>query len=356
MKRLLVLCVLVLAWGIAPSFGDVELVLKNGKSVKCADFRLEGNLYHVMTLNGQLVIIPARIVAAVHLSGDGANVESQADGERLADPIQEEEERSGPSGYEVTEPEAVAGGAKPEASTSAGQPRELGSAGRRSSDTAPAGGRVRIQESDRSQEPDDPRTSRWAQPAFDPAWQPESGLGEDVTEFNPSTWSQPHSDPTWEPESGLGEDVTEFNPSKWIQPRSDPTWVPEDGFKKRDSSLTAARVPMSAASTGEPSLGEDVVAIRRGVASWYGEAFHGKTTASGAPYDMNAHTAGHPDLPFGSLVLVTNLDNGRNILLEVTDRGPSVPGREINLSLASARALDMVEQGLAPVQMEILRP
>jgi rare lipoprotein A len=69
---------------------------------------------------------------------------------------------------------------------------------------------------------------------------------------------------------------------------------------------------------------------------------------------MNAHTAAHPDLPFGTLVLVTSLENGRNILLEVTDRGPSVAGREINLSYASARALDMVDQGLAPVQMEIL--
>jgi len=89
-----------------------------------------------------------------------------------------------------------------------------------------------------------------------------------------------------------------------------------------------------------------------GRASWYGAAHHGKRTASGAIYDKEALTAAHPSLPFGTRVKVTNLSNGKSVEVEITDRGPFVGGRIIDLSQAAARALGMVESGTATVRLE----
>lgn len=88
-----------------------------------------------------------------------------------------------------------------------------------------------------------------------------------------------------------------------------------------------------------------------GIASWYGRAYHGRTTANGEVFDMNAYTAAHPTLPLPSLVRVTNLENGRSMVLRVNDRGPFLKGREIDLSRAAARALGFERQGLARVQV-----
>ncbi len=91
-----------------------------------------------------------------------------------------------------------------------------------------------------------------------------------------------------------------------------------------------------------------------GVASWYGRKFHGRRTASGEVYNMHAHTAAHRTLPFGTLVRVTNLRNGRQSVVRINDRGPFVPGRDIDLSYGAASDLGMVETGLARVRLEIL--
>ncbi|MFQ5683741.1 MAG: septal ring lytic transglycosylase RlpA family protein [Candidatus Binatia bacterium] len=91
-----------------------------------------------------------------------------------------------------------------------------------------------------------------------------------------------------------------------------------------------------------------------GIASWYGPAFHGRTTASGAIYDQNKLTAAHQTLPLGSQVMVTNLDNGRSIVVTINDRGPFVKGRIIDLSRAAARALDMIARGTVPVRVEVI--
>jgi rare lipoprotein A len=88
-----------------------------------------------------------------------------------------------------------------------------------------------------------------------------------------------------------------------------------------------------------------------GIASWYGEAYHGRYTANGEVYDMEALTAAHPTLPLPSLVQVTNLANGRSLLLRVNDRGPFVDDRLIDLSQAAARELGFERQGLANVQI-----
>jgi rare lipoprotein A len=92
-----------------------------------------------------------------------------------------------------------------------------------------------------------------------------------------------------------------------------------------------------------------------GNASWYGNFFHGRRAASGERFDMHAHTAAHKTLPFGTLLLVTNLANGKSTLVRVTDRGPYAHGRTLDVSRAAAEALGMIRSGVARVQYSILK-
>ncbi|MBN9553237.1 MAG: septal ring lytic transglycosylase RlpA family protein [Alphaproteobacteria bacterium] len=92
-----------------------------------------------------------------------------------------------------------------------------------------------------------------------------------------------------------------------------------------------------------------------GVASFYGAAHHGKTTADGGTFDRMALTAAHPTLAFGTVVRVTNLSNGRTVKVEINDRGPRAKGRIIDLSLAAARMLGMEKSGIARVRLEAFR-
>jgi rare lipoprotein A len=98
----------------------------------------------------------------------------------------------------------------------------------------------------------------------------------------------------------------------------------------------------------------DVGVKDRGIASWYGQYFHGWLTASGEIYDMEALTAAHRTLPLGTVVRVTNIANGQQIRVRINDRGPYVHGRVLDLSHAAARALDMVRDGISPVQLEVV--
>jgi rare lipoprotein A len=91
-----------------------------------------------------------------------------------------------------------------------------------------------------------------------------------------------------------------------------------------------------------------------GTASWYGDYFQGKETASGEPYDMYDMTAAHPTLPLGSYVKVTNLRNGRAVVVRVNDRGPVVDGRIIDLSYAAARALHYDQRGIQQVRLDLV--
>ena len=92
----------------------------------------------------------------------------------------------------------------------------------------------------------------------------------------------------------------------------------------------------------------------RGIASWYGSVFHGRKTASGERFDMYAMTACHPTLPFGTLVRVVNLKNGRSVVVKITDRGDLPEGRILDLSYGAAEKLAMTEEGLAPVRLDVL--
>lgn len=96
-----------------------------------------------------------------------------------------------------------------------------------------------------------------------------------------------------------------------------------------------------------------------GFATYYGQAFHGRTTASGVPFDMRAMVAAHPTHPFGTLVRVTHLGNGRSVQVRIVDRGPAAGPRAagviIDLSQAAAEALDFVQAGRARVRVEVVR-
>src|SRR5438309_3338757 len=93
-----------------------------------------------------------------------------------------------------------------------------------------------------------------------------------------------------------------------------------------------------------------------GTASWYGDTFQGKPTASGEPYEMYDMTAAHLKLPMGSYVKVTNLRNGRAVVVRVNDRGPIVPGRIIDLSYGAAQALQFKHRGLQRVRLDLVTP
>lgn len=91
-----------------------------------------------------------------------------------------------------------------------------------------------------------------------------------------------------------------------------------------------------------------------GVASWYGSDFHGRPTSSGEVYDMYQLTCAHQTLPLGTMVMVTNLENGKSLELKVNDRGPFVKERIIDVSHAAARMLGMWEKGTASVKVEVI--
>jgi rare lipoprotein A len=99
---------------------------------------------------------------------------------------------------------------------------------------------------------------------------------------------------------------------------------------------------------------EDLDYEEIGLASWYGDRFHGRPTATGETFDMNALTAAHKTLPLPGLVEVTNLENGRTVVLRVNDRGPFVDGRIIDLSRGAARELGLLERGVGRVRVRYL--
>ena len=120
------------------------------------------------------------------------------------------------------------------------------------------------------------------------------------------------------------------------------------------ASVLATGAHVAGASTPKS---RDVAAKARlhGEASYYADAFHGRTTASGERFDMNDLTAAHRKLAFGTHVRVKNLANGREVIVRINDRGPYVGERVIDLSYGAARQLDMVNAGVVPVDIEILR-
>ena len=103
-------------------------------------------------------------------------------------------------------------------------------------------------------------------------------------------------------------------------------------------------------------LSTNVGYTERGVASWYGKKFHGRRASSGEPYNMYAMTAAHKTLPIPVYAKVTNLENGRSVIVKINDRGPFVKNRLIDLSYAAATKLGVVKKGTAPVEVTTIIP
>jgi rare lipoprotein A len=111
---------------------------------------------------------------------------------------------------------------------------------------------------------------------------------------------------------------------------------------------------VQAPALAEPVLPPQPLKAWNGIASWYGPRFHGRPTAYGETYDMNALTAASRDLPNGALVRVTCLRTGRSRVIRINDRGPYIPGRAIDLSFRSAALIGITETGIGKVRLELL--
>jgi rare lipoprotein A len=106
-----------------------------------------------------------------------------------------------------------------------------------------------------------------------------------------------------------------------------------------------------------PSFPADTPSLftETGKASWYGAPYHNRRSSNGEIYDMNAMTAAHRTLPLGAMVRVTNLNTGHSAIVRITDRGPFVPGRIVDLSLAAAKKIDIWHAGIGVVRLELLQ-
>jgi rare lipoprotein A len=113
---------------------------------------------------------------------------------------------------------------------------------------------------------------------------------------------------------------------------------------------------LAASPTGQGPQFPDTVPewIQQGRVSWYGPGFHGRRTANGEVFDTHSLTMAHRSLPMGTNVRVTNLENGRSVVLRVNDRGPYVRGRVADLSHAAAERLGFVDDGVVPARIELL--
>lgn len=117
---------------------------------------------------------------------------------------------------------------------------------------------------------------------------------------------------------------------------------------------TAGRVPSPPAPAGAAKPHEGGAVYEEGKASWYGAPFHGRQASNGETYDMYKFTAAHRTLPFNTMVRVTNMTNGKSTTVRITDRGPFVDNRIIDLSYAAAKQIESIGPGVVPVQLEIL--
>jgi rare lipoprotein A len=126
---------------------------------------------------------------------------------------------------------------------------------------------------------------------------------------------------------------------------------------KNDRLPAAESSHSSGGDLAEPTIPADArpLAIETGRASWYGPPYHNRRGSNGEVYNMHAMTAAHRTLPLGSIVRVTNVKTNHTALVRITDRGPFIPGRVLDLSLAAARKVDVYQPGVAEVKVEVLQ-
>ena len=116
----------------------------------------------------------------------------------------------------------------------------------------------------------------------------------------------------------------------------------------------AQALPVRSSTTPAPAAPSKLMQVIRGAASWYGPGFYGRTTASGERLRKGTLTAAHRTLPFGTRVRVTNLNNGRSVIVRINDRGPFRYHRVIDLAHGAAQQLQMMQAGEVPVRLEIV--
>ncbi len=126
------------------------------------------------------------------------------------------------------------------------------------------------------------------------------------------------------------------------------------GFAGWRGVLTLTMVFLAGCGAIQNTVIPGVGHVRFGMASWYGDEFHGSNTASGEEYDMSKLTAAHRTLPFGTLIHVRNIENSRGVIVRINDRGPLKQERIIDLSFAAAKKIHMLDGGVARVRLEII--
>lgn len=121
-----------------------------------------------------------------------------------------------------------------------------------------------------------------------------------------------------------------------------------------NASTVAALLALAGIITAPPAFAAPKPFVQTGIASWYGNNFKGVKMANGKRYNPADFTAAHRTLPLGTLIRVTRLTNGRSVVVRITNRGPFIRGRIIDLSTAAARKLDMIRSGVARVRIEVI--
>lgn len=160
--------------------------------------------------------------------------------------------------------------------------------------------------------------------------------------------------------AGCGPRRVTANPPVPTQPSPASTETIESS--KRSTEVPPAPATGASAATPSPRRGKSAGNpvpegyVEEGNASWYGEPFDGRRASNGEIYDMDKLTAAHRTLPFGTMVRVTNLNNGKSTTVRITDRGPFVENRIIDLSRAAAREIESVGPGVVPVRVEVITP
>ena len=139
-------------------------------------------------------------------------------------------------------------------------------------------------------------------------------------------------------------DSTTTTPPPSLPKPAKPAQLPTQAKSKEDDDLAEPVLPANA----KP------IETQTGLASWYGPPYHNRRGSNGEVYNMHAMTAAHRTFPLGSIVRVTNAKTGSTALVRITDRGPFIPGRILDLSLAAARKVDLVQAGVAQVKVELM--
>jgi rare lipoprotein A len=137
----------------------------------------------------------------------------------------------------------------------------------------------------------------------------------------------------------------------------EPSTAPSESSSKTNHPPAPGNRDEESADLAEPAIpaGAQPLSTETGRASWYGPPYHNRRGSNGEVYNMHAMTAAHRTLPLGSIVRVTNVKTGHTALVRITDRGPFIPGRVLDLSLAAARKLDVYGPGVAEVKVEVMQ-